>query len=292
MNSMTGYGQASWSSKTLAVDVVVRSVNNRFLKVVTHMPEELDPIVPEIEAALRAHIDRGTVHVEVHVSGSAAQAVPEINVARLAAWQKQLRAAARKLGLKEDPTLGSLLTLPGVLETPDTGAAIGTLGPRVLKLVEAAARQLDEMRRKEGERTAVEMERLLAGLEASVRSVRGLAARVPEAHARRMLERINAVLAPGAVPVTPADLARELAVYADRCDISEELQRLESHLHEFRRLLRAEGEAGKKLDFLSQELLREANTVGSKANDAEIARLVIAMKSDIEKLKEQVQNVE
>jgi uncharacterized protein (TIGR00255 family) len=115
---------------------------------------------------------------------------------------------------------------------------------------------------------------------------------VPENHRKRLLERLNAALAPEAVPVTPADLARELAVYCDRCDISEELQRLESHLREFQDLLQAKGEAGKKLDFLTQELLREANTIGSKANDAEIAKLVIEMKSEIEKLKEQVQNVE
>ncbi len=292
MNSMTGYGQASWSGKSLAIDVVVRSVNNRFLKVVTHMPEDLEPIAAQVEETLRKHVDRGTVHVEVHVHGSAARALPEINEERLAAWCKKLRAVLKKAGIKEEPGLQALLSLPGVLDAPENGADAAELGPRVLKLVDAAAKKLAEMRRGEGARTGKEMTRLADALEAAVTQVRLLAPRVPAAHRDRMLERINALLAPGSLPVAPADLARELAIWADRCDISEELQRLGSHLHQLRALLKSSGEAGKKLDFLTQELLRETNTIGSKANDAEIAQIVIDMKSEIEKLKEQVQNVE
>ncbi len=293
MNSMTGYGQASWSGPSVAVDVAIRSVNNRFLKVVTHLPEDLDTLGPEIEEMLRRHLDRGTVHVDVHVRETTGRSAVVLNEARLGEYMKQLRGALKRVGVKEEPSLQTLLSLPGVLDTPGEDADTKELGPRVLKLIDQAARQLCAMRKREGDRTRKEMERLLANLDRCVQEVRKLAPQVPVEHQKRMLTRINELLAAGGGPaVTVNDLSRELAVWADRCDISEEMQRLESHLEEFRALLRKTGEAGKKLDFLTQELLREANTIGSKANDARISNHVIDMKCDIEKLKEQVQNVE
>lgn len=292
MNSMTGHGQASWSSKGLAIDVQIRSVNNRFLKVVTHLPEELETLAPDLEDGLRKHIDRGTVHIDVHVRQAVGKDTPLINEEVLGLYYRQLRESMRKLGMKTEPTWEALLALPGVLDAPDGPSGAEALAPRVLALVDEAAKQLCAMRRREGERTGREIGRLLVNIEKSVKQVRKLAPRVPVAHQERMLARLNGLLPAGQAPLGTAELARELALYADRCDISEEMQRLESHLVEFRALMRSAGEAGRKLDFLSQELLRETNTIGSKANDAEIANLVIAMKSEIEKIKEQVQNIE
>lgn len=292
MNSMTGHGQASWSSKSVAIDVQIRSVNNRFLKVVTHLPEKLETLAPDLEEALRKHLDRGTVHLDVHLRQAVGKDTPLINEQVLGLYYQQLRDAMRKLGMKAEPSWEALLALPGVLDSSEAGTHAEALAERVFAVVDEAAKQLCAMRRREGERTGKEITRLLGNIEKSVKQVRKLAPQVPAAHQERMLARLNGLLAPGQTPLGTAELARELAMYADRCDISEEMQRLESHLAEFRTLMRATGEAGRKLDFLSQELLRETNTIGSKANDAEIANLVIAMKCEIEKIKEQVQNIE
>lgn len=292
MKSMTGHGQASWAGDAVAIDVQMRSVNNRFLKVAAHLPDVLEGMGPVIEEALRKHIERGTVHVDVQVRHAVSRDLPVVNEELLQIYYDQLRAAAKRLGMKDAVSLETLLALPGVLDSPDPGAHAEELNKRVLSLVEAAAKELCDMRRREGERTARELGRLLTGLEKDLKKVRKLAPRVPQAHQERMLTRINSLLAPGLPPLEPESLARELATFADRCDISEEMQRLESHLTELRKLIAAEGEAGKKLDFLSQELLRETNTIGSKANDAEIASLVISMKCVIEKIKEQIQNIE
>ncbi|MBI3098852.1 MAG: YicC family protein [Planctomycetes bacterium] len=292
MRSMTGYGQARVDHRGERFEARAKSVNHRFLKVDLRLGPDLRFCEPWVETLCRERLARGTVEVEIRRKPLNGARLARISADLLAGYHKQLTVAARKMKIAPDVPLSSLLSLPGVVEAGEDEVDLEAARPSIERVVREALEDLCAMRGREGGR-------LVKVLRQSVKRIREVAAKVsrrapevPPQHAARLRERLAALLAGTANPVEPEALAREVAIFADRCDIAEEIQRLDSHCMEFDRLCGEEGDLGKKLDYLAQEMAREANTMGSKANDAEIARWVIELKTEIERIREQVQNVE
>jgi uncharacterized protein (TIGR00255 family) len=289
---MTGFGRASATHALGAVTVEVKSVNNRFLKVSLRLPEAFAELEAELEAQIRGALARGSVYVNVAFDRGRPDVTYSLNEPLLAQWLPRLREIARKHGSRE-PELADLLVMDGaVLEQAEPLQPDDALRAAVGTALGGALAGLREMRAREGESLARE-------LEGRVKNVAQLAARavsrapqVVQEYRLKLKQRIDKLLADSGVAADEAAIAREVAMFADRCDVTEETTRLEHHCAQFLKALGANGEVGRKLDFVAQEMLREANTLASKANDAELAGMAVEMKSEIEKIKEQVQNLE
>jgi len=275
--------------------VEVRSTNHRFLEVVVRLPRELGALEDRVRAAVAERVRRGRVEVLVREDSGLRprEAVVDTELARR--YADALERLRRELGLAEPVTLGALLALPEVVRLeearPDPEATWEALHP----VLQRALERLVDMRTKEGGRLAADLRERLARLESWVERVAQRAEELPRAYAQRLRQRVAELLRSLEVDQPPdeARLALEVAAFADRCDVREELVRLRSHLEEARALLEGpDGSVGRKLEFLLQEMQREVNTVGSKAADLEVTRAVVEMKSELEAIREQVQNVE
>jgi uncharacterized protein (TIGR00255 family) len=290
---MTGYGQARVRDSRDAVEVEVRSVNHRYLKVHTHMPERFAMREAEVEEAVRGAVKRGTVDIDVRVRTKLDDAAEPFDAELLKAYHKRLAKVQKDLGVSSPVSMDALLALPGVVRGPD-GARNGEdkTWPKVAKALAQALEDLDASRAREGDRLKKPLRAILKEISRLLCEVRELAPTVVEAYRDRLKERVARLLSGTDAPVPPADLGREVALFADRCDISEEIARQESHVTEFDKALGAGGDVGRRLDFIAQEMLREANTMGAKANDARLTSRIISMKAEIEKIKEQIQNIE
>lgn len=294
--SMTGFAQARAEHNGWALRIHLRSVNHRFLDVRLRLPEGFENFEPRIRQMVRDRLHRGHVDVTLHFEPAGSAAV-QVNREVAVAYLKAAEELRREFGLKDEPDLIALMRLPGVV----AGASLAEeneqeqLGQHLAECLEQALSRLDEMRAVEGRILAEEIERRLAAISGGVDSIEGMAERVRTAYAARLTSRLKELV--GELPLDPARLAQEAAVLAERADISEELQRLRSHVQQVRRLMAAGGEAGKKLDFLLQEMQREANTMLSKNPGVEVEGLAITdvaleVKAEIEKLREQAQNIE
>lgn len=290
INSMTGFGSAGGTVGLALVTVEVRTVNHRFFNASIKLPSAFTAWEGEVREALRRHIARG--HVSLSVRTERSEDAPiQIDDARFSAYVSQLRGLAERHGLSSELDLATVLRLPGVVVTGAIEEAGGTAAELVV-VVEQAAAALTAMRGEEGGRLAQSVRERLNIIESALGR---LAARSPArlAEQKARLERGVAELA-GGVAVDPQRLAQEIAIMADRLDVSEELDRFESHLKSFRDTLdddRAEA-VGKRLSFVLQEMLREANTTGSKANDAPMLAEVVSIKEELERIREQVENLE
>jgi len=287
--SMTGFGAAEGAVSGGRLRLEVRTVNHRHLNVQLRVPSELADLEAEMRERLRAHVARG----HVAVSGRWLEEPPEaagvvVDKARAAAVVAALRDAARELGLSGDVDIALLARIPDVLRvtraetTPDRAA--------VLDVLDAAAAACAAAREREGAALAAELRARADALDV-------LRSRVAERAPERVVaerDRLQAAVQElaGGVAVDPGRLAQEIAFLADRLDVTEELVRFGTHLDALRAALDGGGSVGRELGFVLQELLREANTMGSKANDAGITQAVIAMKSELDKLREQVENLE
>ncbi len=283
---MTGFGAAVAESGAACLQVHVRSVNHRFLEVKARLPRELSALEPELPGRLRAMVERG--HVEVVVTGDVGAGLRFDRVAaeRLLAEARRLGEA---LGLRDDLSLSGLLALPGVLALVDEGGH-APLCAAVLDAVDRAARALVAMRTEEGARLAEDLERRVQQLSGCATAI---AARVPAWAAERRLalrQRVEGLR--GSLRLDPTMLEHELVAAAERGDISEELVRIGAHLAAVRSELQKPDGRGKKLEFLTQELLREFNTIGSKSQDTQITHSVVEAKCEIERIREQVSNLE
>ena len=297
---MTGYAQASLERDGWVLRVSVRSVNHRFLDLHLHLPQGFEAFEPRIRRALRKRVRRGHVDVTLHFDPAGAAAV-RVNRELAGAYLEAAESLRRQFSLKTEPDLMALLRLPGVVTAPGASDGLlrdedqGKFGAQVEECLEEALAQLEEMQRSEGRVLAEEMIRHLERITENTSRIRILAERCRPTYARRLQARLKELL--GETELEPARLAQEAALLAERGDISEELARLESHVEQFQKLLGTGGDLGKKLDFLLQEMQREANTMLSKTPGVEseglqITELALEVKSDIEKLREQVQNVE
>ena len=285
---MTGHGQAVVDGPAVRAQIELRSVNNRFLKTIIH--SDLDPRHEgDLEALIRTRIQRGTVTVRLRLVFHSGNQDYRINTDLLKAYQTQLTNWNPAYGAV---SLDTLLTLPGVVEESADDDRLEHAWPTVYEAAKQALEKLVEMRRHEGEAMSRDLLANCDVIASEVEEIRKLAPQVVESYQRRITERINSMLESHGAQVQPADLIREVGVFAERVDISEELVRLDSHLEQFRKIVASPDSTGRKLEFLTQELLRETNTIGSKANDADIAAHVVEIKSLIERVREMVQNIE
>jgi uncharacterized protein (TIGR00255 family) len=294
--SMTGYGEARGQTPAASVAIEIRSVNNRHLKVVVRGSDPYPVLDADFERIVRRSIKRGTLHVHVRVDRARGTGDQKIDGALLAAYLEQVRAAcpeasqAAALG----PLLAGLLALPGV--APDAGgrpAAPDDEWPLVEQLLGEALAQLNAVRKTEGRAMADELLALRGRFSDELDAVKRIAPRVVDDYRGRLIERVRQALAGGGAKVEPDHLIREVALYADRTDVAEEIVRLAAHLVQFADVIAAETDApGRRLEFVLQEMGRETNTLGSKAGDVAISRHVVEMKAILEKMKELVANVE
>lgn len=285
--SMTGYGDARLERAGLSCSVEIRSVNNRYLKVLIRTPERFAGLEPDIERVIREGVQRGTVNASVRIAGDSVAPAGRLNRRALEDYIADLQSS----GLYDRSLLGSLLGLPGVVEVVDNAIDLESVAPLVRQTLAAALEKLQRMRAEEG---AAMQRELLEGCGFMTALVDAIADRAPEvvqSFRNRLHERVQALLNQLGVAVAEAELVREVSIFAERSDIGEELLRLRSHLAQLREALDSAG-GGRKLDFLVQEMNREANTIGAKANDAAIAHLVVDLKGRIDRAREIVQNVE
>ena len=293
IRSMTGYGRAEVSGPRISAAVECRSVNHRHLDISLKLPRALAVYEPDARRLIQAAVQRGRVDVSATLTpaGGAGGTTLSVNAAQAREYATAARAVADELRLTATLRVEWLLAQPGVL-TRDTEPAVAPEEgwALVARALEAALADLVSRREAEGKALAQELGALHETLEAEMALV---AARVPVAQTRRMTrlrERIQALL--GEIPVDEGRLATEVAALAERADITEELARLRVHLGDLRARIDEGGQVGRPLDFLIQEINREVNTVGSKADDLEISQAVIAAKATLEKIREQVQNIE
>ena len=297
--SMTGYATVRCEHQGWSIRVSVKSVNHRFLDVKLRMPESLEPYEIRLRQAVRERIHRG--HVDIHVSVEPGKAAPvHVNQELLQAYLRAAEELRQQTEAKAELDLVSLLRLPGVIgglapELPDSDEEQEAFGKILETQLREALTKMDEMRRAEGRHLSKELRERTMRIGLLVEQVRGLMEVLRPSFARRLESRLKDLL--GGNSIDPARLAQEAALLAERSDISEELDRLRSHLQQFAQLLDGAGELGKKLDFLLQEMQREANTMLSKTPGVEsealaITGIALEIKAEIEKLREQVQNIE
>jgi uncharacterized protein (TIGR00255 family) len=296
LRSMTGYAQAQVAENGVGLRVSVRSVNHRFLDLHLRVPEGLEPLEPRIRQIVRERVRRGHLDVTLRYELAGPAAVT-VNQEVAAAYLRSIEDLRKQFGVKTEPDMASILRLPGVIgssaASPD--GEIVRLESVVARCLTEALDKLDQMREQEASALRDDMTGRLTSIASHAARVETLAERARPAFARRLELRLKELL--GEAPIDPARLAQEAAVAAERSDVSEELARLGSHVQQFESLLVSGSDAGKKLDFLLQEMQREANTLlsktpGNEAESLEITQLALEIKSEIEKLREQVQNIE
>jgi uncharacterized protein (TIGR00255 family) len=290
--SMTGFGDASAERGGAHYAVEIRSLNNRFFKPVIKLPDNVSGLEPELETVLREHLGRGSITYILKMRLDSADAAYHINVPALKAYLEQLQQV-KGLDRLVQIDLAGLVQLPGVCQEPrDETDEIARHGGAIRELTLKAITKLNQMREREGSSLFTELMRHVKVIAASLAEIQKRAPFVIDDYHKRLTQRVNQLLGKAELQVNQADLLKEVAVYAERADIAEEIQRLTHHLESFEQAARSDEHAGRKLDFITQEMLREANTIASKANDATIARHIVEIKGAIDRLKEQVQNVE
>jgi len=297
MQSMTGFGAASRDQEGLAVRAEVRSVNHKYLQVKVRLPGDLGYLEHDVEERVRKQLERGAVAVHVSLSAGATLTTAAVNVRAAKRYKKLLADLSEQLGLDSPLDLATLTGLPGVLLAEVDSAVLSRVRRAVMAVVDEALVALAEMRAREGQATERDLAQNAARIRKVVARIERRMPKVVRNHQRTLQGRVEELLGGAAAPgprktVRPEDLAREIALLADRMDVSEELTRLASHLDQLARIMARSGAVGRSLEFLVQEFLREANTIGSKCNDAAVAHDVVELKTLIERLREQVMNVE
>ena len=292
MKSMTGYGRGSADGEHFAVSVDLKTVNNRFLDIHLRLSGELSSLEPVIKRQISAKLSRGRVDVTVNFEKTS-QTAYELNRPLIAGYVNALREMQKEFSIVGELDINVLARLPGALQPARDGLSDDVVAG-IEKALAAGLNELEHMRAQEGEALRQEMAERINKIDALVPTIENAAAGLVDAYRARLQKRIGELLTRNGqlVEIDPARLAQEVAYLSDRSDVSEEMVRLRSHLAQFREALNAPGETGKMLDFLLQELNREANTTLSKSTDLVIKEAALAIKAEVEKLREQVQNVE
>jgi len=294
---MTGFGDATEQVGGVVYSVELRSLNNRYFKATIRLSDEIASLEAELDSLLRNKLSRGSVTALIKMRGNAASAADQINETALLTYLDRLetlhaRFAARDQAVQIDLT--NLLTLPGVLQSADDSQILSNARPVVLRLAEIACEKVIAMRTTEGKAVADDLARQRATIRTRIDEIAGRAGSVLEEYHGRLRNRVNDLLAKAELKVDERDLLREVAIFADRSDISEEINRTRGHLEQFEQIVgnKATDSVGRTLEFLAQELLREANTISSKSNDAVISKAIVEVKGAIDRIKEQAANVE
>jgi uncharacterized protein (TIGR00255 family) len=292
IRSMTGYGRAEGEVAGRMLVVEVKAVNHRFLNFFARLPPDLQRFESEVLARVKAHLQRGQVSVFATWNGGGAEGAAALNMQAVRQAAEALRQAANELGIMEEVSLGHLLSFPGVFSAGAAAAEPEELWEGASRVFEEALKSLDELRRREAQDLVSDMRLRFERIRELAVVVEARRPQVVEEYRAKLARRAEELLKDLPVEVVRERLALEVAVFAERSDVQEEVVRLRSHLDKCAELLQAGGSVGRKLDFLLQELNREANTIGSKASDTEITPAVIEIKGELERIREQVQNLE
>lgn len=291
MRSMTGYGKGTASSAGLTVTAEIKTVNHKFFDWNMKMPKGFLFVEDDAKKAVAGAVSRGHVDLYLTVEKQTAEAGEYRTDAALARmYVDSARQLSETLGVPFDITASSLMKNPDIVTLSETEIDDETVRKVTLEAVSEAVSALVAMREREGAALAADLSEKLASIEASLEEVKKEAPRAVAEYRRKLRARIDEAL--GQLPLDEARLATEVALFADKCAIDEEISRLGAHIAAMRALISSHGQVGRKLDFLVQEMNRETNTIGSKANDLAITERVLAMKNDIEKIREQAQNAE
>ena len=296
IHSMTGFGEASDGIDGTSYTLELRSLNNKFFKLAIRVPEELSALEAELEQALRRQVARGSFVLTLKSKIDDERAASKINEAVLLSYLGHLETIRDRVqDHSVNIDLTQLLALPGVLQpAQESDQLVEHARPIVFALLEQALAKLKQMRIAEGAALAKDLAGQLQVITRLLAAIRERAPRVIDEYHDKLARRVGELLAKAELKVSEPDLLKEVAVFADRADISEEITRLSVHVEQFQEIIdtKADTPAGRTLDFLAQEMLRESNTIGSKCNDAPISKCVVELKSAIDRIKEQVQNVE
>ncbi len=295
IRSMTGFGEASKQVGAAHYFVEVRSLNSKYFKAMIRLPDELQALEAELETLLRHKLARGSVFMTVKHADSSGGAAHTINQAALASYLRQLSSLPPTEGQSVKLDLGALLALPGVLQPPaDEEERLAHARATLTELVNRAGDGVLAMRLREGEVVRNDMLTHIEVISERLKLVSARAPMVMAEYEKRLKGRIAAMIKELGVTVEAVDVVREIGIAAERADTSEEISRLTAHIEQFAELLSGPDPrpVGRTLDFLTQEMLREANTIASKCQDAEISRWTVEIKGAIDRIKEQVQNVE
>jgi uncharacterized protein (TIGR00255 family) len=291
---MTGFGEARLQDSRWTILVELRTVNNRHFKLSAKISDEFAALEPALEHLIRERVRRGTVQVILRIDRPRRPEDYRLNLVALASYRDQLRGLQGSDSAGAPPLdLAQLLALPGVVE--EVRAPERTVQedwPEIAGVVVRALDALESARAQEGRAMAAELTAMGRSLGEHLGRIVDRAPLVVQAYQAKLTDRIQARVREQGVMVGPGDLIREVAILADRCDISEEVVRLRAHLAQYAAIIDAPESSGRKLEFLVQEMGREANTIGSKANDVEISRSVVEVKALLERIRELVQNVE
>jgi uncharacterized protein (TIGR00255 family) len=293
---MTGFGEARHQSNHLSLSIEVRALNNRYLKVSVRAPDPYHLLEAEFEKVVRRSVKRGTIQLQLRCDRQSTVEDFRINTVALSSYVEQIRNAVASMNLADrgESLLAQVLTLPGVV--PEAGSMAHRLHDDwalIEKVLEQAIANLNRMRQEEGGAMAAELLALRESIGEHLDAIRRRAPEVVVAFRQRLLDRVQSLLKEVDVKLDQNDLIREVSIFAERSDIAEEVVRLATHLDHFRDIVQKEAESpGRKLEFLTQEMFREANTIGSKASDVGISREVVEIKATLEKIRELIQNVE
>jgi uncharacterized protein (TIGR00255 family) len=288
---MTGHGQAHASIEGLTVSGELRAVNNRYLKLNVRVTEGYSSLEPRIESLLRDGIRRGTLYANIRIERHLGPEDFRLNGTALRSYQSQL---AELIGESVDRIpWEALLQLPGVVdETIWTSVDADAIWPLVQQVTQEALGRLGDMRGEEGQAMAADLAENRRVVSEHLEVINQRAPAVVESYRERLTERLGKLLSEFGVTIQASDVVREVGIFAERSDVAEEIVRLRSHLLQFDSMLAAEESSGRKLEFLTQEMFRETNTIGSKCNDSEIGLQVIEIKAAIERMREMIQNIE
>lgn len=290
LKSMTGFGAGSARAKGVSLSVELSSVNRKQLDAVLRLPPPLAAFESRAQKIIQQHMSRGRVNGTVQMQGASGEADVTVDQKRADAVIEKMRAVAEKLKLEDDLSASILLDIPGLLTVQSLETAPEEYSQCLEKALTAALKKLTAMRAKEGRELAADLKTRLDVLDRVLAKIKTLAPAVLSKRRNKLFQGLESSGMEG--PATDERVLKEIALFAEKCDIAEEVTRLASHIKQFRARLRATEPVGRELDFLVQELLREINTVASKANDLTITKQAVKFKTELERIREQVQNVE
>ena len=291
MRSMTGYGRGETDYDGTKFSVELNSVNRKQSDIVVNLPRDLTELEPRIRQTINENISRGRTNVVVsYQNGSSCPRKLALDVDLARSYHDAMRALQRELDAPGEITIGAILQAPGVMRAPEEAFDSVATWPAVERALRAALAELIKMREREGKHLAKDLIRRLKAMRKQIKEIRSLHPDVVKKYRAALLERIQKA----GLPISTDDerLVKDISFFADRSDVSEELTRIESHLAQFAHHLRSHEPVGRTLEFITQEIFRELNTLGAKANDAGISQRVVACKAELEKIREQIQNLE
>ena len=288
---MTGYGRGEVDHDGAKFSVELNTVNRKQSDIVVSLPRDLTELEPRIRQTINENISRGRTNVLVCLhNGSNGLCKLALDTELARSYHEAMRALQKELSAPGEITIATILQAPGVMRAPEETIRAEDAWPPVEKALRTALADLIKMREREGKHLAKDLIHRLKAMRKSLKEIRALHPEVVKKYRAALLERIEKA----GIPIAADDerLIKEISFFADRSDISEELTRLESHLAQFAHHLRKNEPVGRTLEFITQEIFREVNTLGSKANDAAISQRVVTLKSELEKIREQIQNLE